>query len=176
MLEKYWMWIFLFLVAGCQSPTDVKPDEDANPKGFKIVSRGCEAAEAQQSSGSDLSLKASVDRSAYRIGDTLTLSVKPQQDVYISVIDQGSGASQETGQVLFADERVTGGTTLVFPPEGKSLKVEGPVGSNIFQIVASREKGKVREGANGKGVVLMSTPKIADDDTVTCTIRFAISG
>lgn len=174
MLEKYWMWIVLFLVAGCQSPANIKPDEGANPKTFKLVSRGCEAAEVQQSASSDLSIKASVDRSSYRIGENLTLSVKSEQDVYISVIDQGS-AEQKSGQVLFVDERVSAGTTLVFPPQGKVMSVEGPAGSNVLQIIASRRKGVVKQGANSKDVAVKASESTSDDDTVYCNIRFVIT-
>lgn len=175
MLEKYWMWIFLFLVAGCQNPADVKPDEDASPKAFKIISRGCESAAAQQSPNSGLSLKASVDRSSYRIGESLTLSVKPYQDAYISVIDHGSVAGQEEGVVLFVDKPITGGATLVFPPEGKTMEVQGPAGSNVLQVVASRREGVVNQGANGKGVVVKASESTSHGDTVNCNIRFVIT-
>lgn len=173
--RNYWALLALFVVTACQNPSEVRPDNGANPRAFSLLSRGCEAAETQQSSPADLSLKASVDRSSYRIGESLTLSVKPDQDVYISVIDQGSVAEQEAGVVLFADERVAAGTTLVFPPDGKAMEIEGPAGSNVLQVVASRNKGAVNQGANGKGVVVKAAKAAATDDTVSCNIRFVIT-
>lgn len=173
--RNYWALLALLAVSACQNPSEVRPDDGANPKTFMLVSRGCEAAETQQSSSSGLALKASVDRSSYRIGESLILSVKPDQDTYISVIDQGSIAGQKAGVVLFTDERVAAGTTLVFPPTGKTMNIEGPAGSNVLQIVASSNKGAVNQGANGKGVAVKTAESVPNDDTVSCNIRFVIT-
>jgi hypothetical protein len=173
--RNYRALLALLAVTACQNPSEVRPDDGANARAFKLVSRGCEAAETQPTSHSGLSLKASVDRSSYRIGESLTLSVKPDQTAYISVIDHGSVAGQEAGVVLFVDKPITGGATLVFPPEGKMMEVQGPAGSNVLQIVASRREGVVNQGANGKGVVVKASESTPHDDTVNCNIRFVIT-
>jgi hypothetical protein len=76
---------------------------------------GCNLTAEQDVSDSGLSIKASVDRSSYKIGDTLTLEVTPSTDAYITVIDQGSNPDvPERGHELFSDtgRGAVGKTTL----------------------------------------------------------------
>ncbi len=91
-----------------------------------------------------ISIQASVDRSSltYAIGEALRVLVRPLQDAYITVVDVGS-----SGRVALlypnhfqSGTRVRAGTTLSIPTRSAhwEIKVSGPPGTDLIQVIASR--------------------------------------
>ncbi len=120
-------------------PLLAQADGEANRKGSEVTVVGCNLTTEQAVSDDGLSIKASVDSSSYKIGDSLTLEVTPSADAYITVIDQGSNPDvPERGHELFTNTFVVGGNTYTFPPPHSGrLKVSGHTGSNTFEVIAA---------------------------------------
>lgn len=159
-------------------------DEEAKKKGSEVTVVGCNLTAEQSVPDSGLSIKASVNSSSYKIGDSLTLEVTPSTDAYITVIDQGSNpAKPERGHDLFTDTFVKGGNTYTFPPphSGK-LKVSGHTGSNTFEVIASQspsisdDKLETGSATKRRDVNLESDDKSKDlIDVTRCTLSFDIT-
>ncbi len=78
----------------------------------------------------------------YAVGDALRISVRPHQPCYITMVDVGSSGRVA---VLFPNHfqrarRVRAGSTLTIPASGVdwNIKVGGPAGVDLIQVIASR--------------------------------------
>lgn len=162
-------------------------DDGANSKGADIVVLPCELTATEKTADSSLSMQVRINQPSYKISEKLILEVTPSVDAYITVLDQGSDPkAPERGYPLFSDEEVKAGQTF---SSGK-LDVEGPVGANVLEIIASRlpyaqdaaatsekptqdESGKsknVNPPAKGKATADANT----DEDISRCTLVFQI--
>jgi hypothetical protein len=94
-----------------------------------------------KSADDTIHVRVSSDRSVYRIGDTMSLSVEADKDAYIYVFDQGTSGKK---YLLFPNKyqrnaRVKAHKKTSIPGEQApwSLTVHGPVGYEVILVVAS---------------------------------------
>jgi hypothetical protein len=78
----------------------------------------------------------------YAIGQPLRLLVRPHQDAYVTVVDVGSSGRVS---ILYPNHfqlggRVRAGTTVAIPTRSAhwQIKVDGPAGVDLIQVIASR--------------------------------------
>lgn len=147
--------------------------EPATPKG-ELVARGCEAMQAAPPSPELIPFTASFGSSQYAIGDGLSLAVKADEAAYVTIIDRGSDANAPRGEVLYEDVPLPAGKELLFPEQGYRLTVQGPVGSNLFEIRVAREPGKAK-GADGKNV-RKEKVEVLPPEVAVCHARFLVTG
>lgn len=107
----------------------------ANAKSAEIVALDCSLTQSQDA---DFVIHAHLDKSEYYLGDSLRLEVTPEQNAYITLIDQGSDPEQARGHILFEDIYVEKKTTYTFPPPNLGhLLISGAAGVNTFEIIAT---------------------------------------
>jgi hypothetical protein len=78
----------------------------------------------------------------YAIGQPLRVLVRPHQDAYVTVVDVGSSGRVS---ILYPNHfqlggRVRAGTTVAIPTRSAhwQIKVDGPAGVDLIQVIASR--------------------------------------
>ncbi|WP_084456767.1 DUF4384 domain-containing protein [Desulfogranum mediterraneum] len=92
---------------------------------------------------SDLAVTAWVDHqdNTYRAGDTVTLSIKPNKDAYLTILDVGTSGKVH---IIFPnqfqqDNRVRAGQIVQVPGKKQNFdfRVGGPVGSELIKVIAT---------------------------------------
>jgi hypothetical protein len=85
----------------------------------------------------------------YTMGEALRLSVRPRQSSYITVVDVGSSGR---AAILFPNhfqrsQRIPAGSTVTIPAAGDDwkIKVHGPAGVDLIEVIASRSPLTLRE-------------------------------
>ena len=138
--------IFVLLVLGIfaysQQPT---PDaygrlEVRGPEGYvRVDPTSTATAFISNSAPSDISVRVSLDRSSYRVGDNAHVYVSPSRNSYVWVFSIGSDGSvtQIFPNSFERDNYLAGNGTKVIPQAGYSLKVTGPTGVDRVVAVAS---------------------------------------
>jgi hypothetical protein len=98
----------------------------------------------QRQGAGQIEIDAWVDRAdlAYKVGQPLRVMVRPHQDAYVTVVDVGSSGRVA---ILFPNHfqqnsRVRAGSTVAIPAERArwQIKVDGPAGIDLVQVIASR--------------------------------------
>jgi hypothetical protein len=106
-----------------------------------------------------LRITASVDRKdlTYARGDTLKLSVKANEDAYVTVYNVGPSGqvTQLFPNKFHEDNRVKANTTVNVPGAKAQIKVSGPVGAELIKIVATSKPHKVLSAGTESGQVFV---------------------
>jgi hypothetical protein len=98
----------------------------------------------QRQGAGQIEIDAWVDRAdlAYKVGQPLRVMVRPRQDAYVTVVDVGSSGRVA---ILFPNHfqqnsRIRAGSTVAIPAERArwQIKVDGPAGIDLVQVIASR--------------------------------------
>ena len=128
------------LLAGLLAVTSPAFALEPNTKDLTVEQRPIAEVEAPHS---DLMVSAWVDRAdkTYRVGDTLTLFVKVNQDAYIHVIDVGTSGKVT---IVFPNEHQTDNRVRAFQvvqiparDAGFRFRVGGVAGAELLKIVAT---------------------------------------
>lgn len=154
-------------------------DEQANSKGSLTLT--CSQTQ-QKNHDSNITFQAKTNRQKYKIGDIMTLSVTPDKDALITVIDHGSDPTHtRRNHFLFKNEPVKKDQTYVFPgPDSEfDMQVSGPAGGNTFEIIAS-PVALANPDAISRNVNLVkrakpTEPKQSSEGTSSCMLKFEIT-
>lgn len=163
----------------CLNITSSVAGEQANSKGSLTLA--CSQTQ-QKNHGSDITFQATTNRQKYKIGDIMTLSVTPDKDALITVIDHGSDPTHpKRNHFLFKNEPVKKDQIYVFPgPDSDSdMQVSGPAGSNTFEIITSpvalTNPDAISRNVNLVKRVKPTEPKQSSEGTSSCMLKFEIT-
>ncbi len=111
------------------------------------------ADKAEEAADDELKVELWTEKDAYRLGDMMSVSVKVNQDAYLTLIDVGTSG---TATILYPNHyapsnAVKAGVTYVIPgpTAGFEFEVAAPTGTEIIRAIASREPIVVLEDAMG---------------------------
>lgn len=124
------------LATSACSTVNVNPNPTSNPEDVKIERQG-------------LNVDLRMDRTEYRIGDTMQLFVRPSRTAKIMVI---SVDAMQRQTVLFPNDHtasswLAGGETHLIPHAGAQfrLRVVPPAGGNLIRVIATTSQEPILE-------------------------------
>jgi hypothetical protein len=121
-------------------------EEEALARDLSVAQRPIYQYQQQQVSkpqGQRLAVEASVDRpgGVYQVGEPIVVTVKPQADAYITVLNYGTSGQMTVvfPNLYEKDSKVRKGHVITIPSPGSRYQLAsgGPDGVEILQVIAS---------------------------------------
>jgi hypothetical protein len=124
-----------------EGSTEIQLDGDLRDLSEKLVVP--KAIEASAHGKEPLKVELTTDKSSYAVGDKMTVTVKVNQDCYLTVIDVGAGnkAVMLFPNIYAPNNAVKAGAsfTIPDPTAGFEFEVTPPAGLELIRAIASKE-------------------------------------